>query len=582
MDDDDTDISAYVFIETVAAIVVQTAVRQFLAVLHVDSLRQTREAKELADRILSIENAYVKEVGVSTDRKRGSYIQKLKDVQTSFQSAGESGKDAKNLFEIAAMQIQAVYRGFWVRDCLDVDHFCITVIQSTWRGYSCRMKYYRDLERIIIVQSWWRRNIARDEAANILAHAIVIQANFRGHRVRTRYTKYRKREARVRKQTAASIVIQAAFKGYRVRTRYRKYQEPEVRAKEAAATIIQSRWRAFAGEALFIRTLVDVLIVQTVVRRWLAQTKMEVVRMKSQASNLKRKLNKNTTSRKDRNEAHINSATQNATAYSKSKILFGENIAATANAERKISMGVQVPYSNGQGSRSNLLQRDEPASYVSGYPLTGETSRLKTPVKLAENELGSRAESTGASYSFRANGPDVSINTCRKPSPLADPPGFVINRTNSGGRRREPASGGRAPTGNPSSNKVTKVSVVEHMMRDTAEDPLDSTPCLSHCLNEEATAANFGTSKVSKSAVVAYPTWDAREEPQGATSHPPHRADQDVTCGARRAQTLIKVQVPHQDNEHNVRGSMQRSAIPGVGGMSSLLLMWREKEKNNA
>jgi IQ calmodulin-binding motif len=240
MDDDETVLSAYVFIETVAAIVIQTAMRQFLAVFHADSLRQTRDAIEVAQRVLSIEESCLEESMLSSSKANSSFESKN---EFSYESLLDDDMDnvALDLYELAAIQIQSLYRGFWVRDCLDVDHYCATVLQRMYRGLSCRKKYANNLRRIILVQSWCRRNIARDEAANILVFV---------------------------------IVIQSAFRGYRKRKLYYWYREKTSRIKGAAATTIQSRWRAFVGEAHFIRTLVDVLIVQTVVRRWLAKRKM--------------------------------------------------------------------------------------------------------------------------------------------------------------------------------------------------------------------------------------------------------------------------------------------------------------------
>ncbi len=238
-------LSAYVFIETVAAIVIQTAVRQFLAVLYLDSLRQTRDSFEVAQRVLSIEEGCIEESMNTCSRTTSSLENEQNDYSYENLIEDDLDRAAQDMYELAAIQIQSAYRGFWVRDCVDVDHYCATVLQRMYRGLRCRRDYARDIWRIVLVQSWFRRNVAREHAANILAYA---------------------------------IVIQSAVRAYIIRKSYRRYCEHKLFITHTAATIIQARWRSFVCEAHFIRSLVDVLIVQTVVRKWIARQKVARVR----------------------------------------------------------------------------------------------------------------------------------------------------------------------------------------------------------------------------------------------------------------------------------------------------------------
>jgi len=127
------------------------------------------------------------------------------------------------MYELAAVQIQSSFRGFWVRDCLSVDRYCAIVIQKAFRRFRIRNHYHYDVYRIIVVQSIWRRNIVCSE-------------------------------------------VSKSFKDQAWEA------DPSRLAHRATAAIrIQSRWRSYAVESVLIRTLVDVLIVQTVVRRWAAR-----------------------------------------------------------------------------------------------------------------------------------------------------------------------------------------------------------------------------------------------------------------------------------------------------------------------
>lgn len=159
---------------------------------------------------------------------------------------------AHRMYDLAAIQIQSIYRGFWVRDCLNVDHYCAAVIQKAFRRFHPRINSYYDLFRIVIVQSVWRRNIARGNTSNKLAHIIAIQAGFRGFKARRKLTRHLDR------------MWQADRTGRAIR--------------DAAVLPIQSRWRSYACETHFIRSLVDILIVQTIFRRWSAKRRAAVLR----------------------------------------------------------------------------------------------------------------------------------------------------------------------------------------------------------------------------------------------------------------------------------------------------------------
>ena len=109
------------FIEAVAAVVVQTAIRRMLAIRAVKSIRAQHASQVNARRF---------------------------------------NTKAVDMYELAAIDIQSAFRGWWVRDSLNVDHFCATRIQSQFRAYRCRMDFFYDIYRIIVVQSIWRRRQA--------------------------------------------------------------------------------------------------------------------------------------------------------------------------------------------------------------------------------------------------------------------------------------------------------------------------------------------------------------------------------------------------------------------------------------
>lgn len=150
---------------------------------------------------------------------------------------------------MAAIKIQSAFRGFWVRDSLNVDHFCATMIQKWYRRHHQRHHYFADLSRIILVQSIWRRSIAREHAAFFLGSVITVQSLFRSYSAR--------------KKLYSGLTC--------------------LRKDTMAAVVIQSQWRTYACECNFIRDLVDILIVQSVVRTWLARRHLSSLRSRAQS-----------------------------------------------------------------------------------------------------------------------------------------------------------------------------------------------------------------------------------------------------------------------------------------------------------
>lgn len=156
----------------------------------------------------------------------------------------------------------AAFRGYWVRDCLSVDHYCASVIQSKFRQFKCRNDYEYDLYRIVLIQALWRGAIAKKRVVDAVANVILLQSWWRGARQRklmlrsppTSTAAQTKQADNVQNMVAASIQI------------------------NKAATLIQTRWRAYWGEISFIRSIVDILIVQTVVRRWMAKRRVRAMR----------------------------------------------------------------------------------------------------------------------------------------------------------------------------------------------------------------------------------------------------------------------------------------------------------------
>lgn len=232
------------FIEAVASVVIQTKVRQFLSSKRVLTLRQQTRMYDdhIADRIVEESNATS---DLSYEARAPPLVRRsqalAKKARSAIRAKASPRQDVPlTFFALAAIQIQAAYRGWWVRDCLAVDSYCASMIQKTYRGYVSRCNFSEELYRIVLVQSACRRFLAMDFSVTRMYCIVRIQSVARGFLVRKRM-----------RNTSQNIDCSNVF--------------------EIAATMIQAQWRSFACEMQFLRAYEDILVVQSVARGWITR-----------------------------------------------------------------------------------------------------------------------------------------------------------------------------------------------------------------------------------------------------------------------------------------------------------------------
>jgi hypothetical protein len=188
---------ADVFLKTVAAVVVQAAVRRLLAQIRVAEMRP-RNSQNLYSR-KSMHGTYINQQkkSIQAAPRRSTRRLKLSDVRSN-------PRTAHRLYDVAAAIIQSNFRGWWVRDSLTVDNYCAVLIQKTFRGYKCRMDYVYSLWQITTVQAVARSYIAQELATTRLYCILIIQSIYRGYRTR----KQLKQQSAVLSTTKGSIIDQ--------------------------------------------------------------------------------------------------------------------------------------------------------------------------------------------------------------------------------------------------------------------------------------------------------------------------------------------------------------------------------------
>ena len=337
------------FVHAVAAVVIQTAVRRFLAEIRamerLDAVQviQTAICRWMARQTDPNLHAYrVVRKGVTrmpspihnspTTRKRmmfqyeqnAFYHNEATIIQRCYR--GWWAREGIQIDHYAASQIQRVFRGWWMREALEVDRYCAVEIQRVVRGYLGRMSYMYDLYCVIVTQSIARRYLAFYESAFRLANILYIQAIWRGYRVRSELIRY----------------VQ--------------------QGQEAAAIIIQAQYRSYDAQMNFINTLADILIVQSVARRWLTLRRQK----KTKLSN-----NVHHTVRRQQQTAHIS---QNRSSVSRAI----ENLQHYHMAKQHpVKPNVTSPRLQSSDSpRHNLPQnpssRPQETKFRSEYPLQNQ------------------------------------------------------------------------------------------------------------------------------------------------------------------------------------------------------------------
>jgi len=180
----------------------------------------------------------------------------------------------------SVIAIQKTYRGWLARDQVEDQHYCATQIQRIVRGYMATLSVYESIYKVTLVQSFVRMKLAIDEATYRMALIIQVQSVIRGYLVRKRMDV----------ANTSAILIQAAWRGYyscmtyqydildiiivqslvRRRAAILGTEQKRQEQMHRSATLIQAQWRSYDCTMSYLHYLADVLIVQSAVRRWQA------------------------------------------------------------------------------------------------------------------------------------------------------------------------------------------------------------------------------------------------------------------------------------------------------------------------
>jgi myosin heavy subunit len=157
----------------------------------------------------------------------------------------------------SATLIQAAFRGWRVRDQLDDQYYCATEIQRVFRGYLATMSVYEDLYNVTLIQSIVRMKLGMNEAARKRKTLRCSAAT----KIQSLWRKYVS-QLSFQFDVVDIIIVQSIIRRRQVLSTFQQQQK--------AALVLQSTWRGFKCWADYVFTMADIVVSQRTVRQWLA------------------------------------------------------------------------------------------------------------------------------------------------------------------------------------------------------------------------------------------------------------------------------------------------------------------------
>ncbi|KAL3805691.1 hypothetical protein HJC23_005935 [Cyclotella cryptica] len=236
-----------------------------------------------------------------------------------------------------ATRMQAHYRGSVVRSALRYENYCVTRIQASWRGYweyvsygdmlnsaillqsIARMRPHRKMflfvqnarlaleasmqaakeeEAAIKIQSFWRTSFCRLEFCNVIIDIVIVQSVVRrwsGNRLAKQMQKEHHAATKIQSWVrgrseyldfmlvlAATITIQSCIRRDQAIKQLEQRKEERYQMESMSATKITVCWRRFAARKNYFNILIDVIICQSVARRFSAMKRVNALKLEQE------------------------------------------------------------------------------------------------------------------------------------------------------------------------------------------------------------------------------------------------------------------------------------------------------------
>ena len=160
----------------------------------------------------------------------------------------------------SATLIQSSIRRFNTRCQVEKMHDSATQIQKIMRSYLAQAMVYDKMYYVVLLQSVARMFVAKCLEVKKQKSALLIQRVYRGHSVRF-----------ANSYSDVALVIQTAYR--------RHLAKKACAHREQSICRIQAAWRSYNSRIAFQLEIVDIIIAQSIVRRWLAKRSLKIMKI---------------------------------------------------------------------------------------------------------------------------------------------------------------------------------------------------------------------------------------------------------------------------------------------------------------
>lgn len=170
---------------------------------------------------------------------------------TMLQTHWRASKASREFLRIqhSATVLQAFFRGVRVREIVSIRTSSAVLLQRAWRCVVNRARYAAEMQSIVLVQAMVRSWSVRLQLASQESAAIIIQSKWRSYSACSSY----------QRKLDLTVAIQSIYRGLQVRR--------ELQFLGACASAMQATWRRYWAELQYQVDLVDIILVQSAIRR---------------------------------------------------------------------------------------------------------------------------------------------------------------------------------------------------------------------------------------------------------------------------------------------------------------------------
>lgn len=181
------------------------------------------------------------------------HYRSMQSASTMIQSVYRASQCRKKFLQskMAAIELQRLWRGFASRQSLEIESYAATVIQSNWRRYWIHSDY------TLYLSERKSATLIQAQARRMLTMMMIDHNNMLAQKIQSCWLKYKQ----LKTETNAATKIQSLVRSNKQRLQYNEMKQ--------SAITLQKIWRGFSVQVQYQIDILDIVCVQSVVRRHL-------------------------------------------------------------------------------------------------------------------------------------------------------------------------------------------------------------------------------------------------------------------------------------------------------------------------